>query len=60
MPVLVIAGSDDSIVPPVNSRIIASAVQDGRLEIIPGGKHLCLFKESGRCSRLIREFLREG
>lgn len=57
MPVLAIAGSDDSIVPVANSRTIASAVRDGRLEVVPGGKHLCLFKESVKTSRLIRDFL---
>jgi pimeloyl-ACP methyl ester carboxylesterase len=57
MPVLVITGDDDRLVPLDNSRIIASTVSDGRLEIIPGGGHLCLFKESVHTSQLIREFL---
>lgn len=57
MPVLVLAGSDDSIVPVSNSRIIASRVPDGRLEVFPGGGHLCVLRESVRASRLIRDFL---
>jgi pimeloyl-ACP methyl ester carboxylesterase len=58
MPVLVIAGDDDPLVPLANGRIIASSVRDGQLEIIPGGGHLCLFKESVHTSQLIRDFLR--
>jgi pimeloyl-ACP methyl ester carboxylesterase len=58
MPVLVIAGDDDPLVPLANGRIIASTVRDGRLEVIPGGGHLCLFKESVHTSQLIRDFLR--
>jgi pimeloyl-ACP methyl ester carboxylesterase len=58
MPVLVIAGDDDPVVPLANGRIIASSVRDGRLEVIPGGGHLCLFKEPVYTSQLIRDFLR--
>lgn len=60
MPVLAISGSDDSIVPVANSRIIASTVRNGRLEIFPGGGHLCVLRESVKASRLIRNFLRDG
>jgi poly(3-hydroxyoctanoate) depolymerase len=59
MPVLVIAGADDRIVPVANGRMLASAVRNGRLEIIDGGSHLCLLQEPGRASRLIRDFLQE-
>jgi poly(3-hydroxyoctanoate) depolymerase len=59
MPVLVIAGSEDRVVPAVNGRLLASRVRDGRLEIIEGGSHLCLLQEPGRTSRLIRDFLQE-
>jgi poly(3-hydroxyoctanoate) depolymerase len=59
MPVLVIAGSDDQLVPVLNGRMIASSVRDGRLEIIEGGSHVCLLQESARTSELIRDFLRE-
>jgi pimeloyl-ACP methyl ester carboxylesterase len=60
MPVLAISGSDDRIVPVANSRLIASSVRDGRLEIIPGGGHLCLLRESDRTTQVIRDFLRDG
>jgi poly(3-hydroxyoctanoate) depolymerase len=59
MPVLVIVGSDDQLVPVINGRMIASTVRDGRLEIIEGGSHVCLVQESAHTSRLIRGFLQE-
>jgi poly(3-hydroxyoctanoate) depolymerase len=57
MPVLVIIGSDDQLVPLRNASIIASAVPNGRLEIIEGGSHVCLLQEAARTSDLIRDFL---
>lgn len=60
MPVLVMAGSEDAVVPITNSRIIASGVQDGRLEVFEGGGHLCVLRESRRSSRLVRDFLLEA
>ncbi|MGX7733155.1 alpha/beta fold hydrolase [Rhodococcus sp. 2H158] len=59
MPVLVIAGSDDRLVPTVNGRIIAKAVPHGRLEIIDGGSHLCVLQETARAAQLIGDFLDE-
>jgi poly(3-hydroxyoctanoate) depolymerase len=60
MPVLAIAGSDDRIVPSANSRLIARAVPNGRVEIIDGGGHLCLIEEAAKTSELIRGYLLEG
>jgi pimeloyl-ACP methyl ester carboxylesterase len=57
MPVLVISGSDDQLVPLANARMIASAVKAGRLEIIGGGSHACLLQEAARTSQVIRRFL---
>jgi pimeloyl-ACP methyl ester carboxylesterase len=59
MPVLVITGSADRVVPVANGRMIASAVRDGRLEIIEGGSHVCLLQEAHVTSQLIRDFLQE-
>ncbi|MGH8874050.1 MAG: alpha/beta hydrolase [Acidimicrobiia bacterium] len=39
VPLLVVAGSDDSIVPPVQSRRVAEAARDGRLVMIDGADH---------------------
>lgn len=60
MPVLAIHGSDDPLVPVANSRIIASTVQNGRLEIFERAGHLAVLRDSGRAARLIREFLQRG
>lgn len=60
MPVLAISGSDDPIVPAANGRYIASTVRNGRLEIFPGGGHLCILRESTKASRLISAFVRDS
>jgi pimeloyl-ACP methyl ester carboxylesterase len=60
MPVLAISGSDDQIVPPANSRLIARAVRNGRVAIIEGGGHLCVIQEPARSSELIRDHLLDG
>jgi poly(3-hydroxyoctanoate) depolymerase len=57
MPVLVIAGGDDQVVPVANGRMLASTVRDGRLEVIAGGSHLCLLQEPRRASQLIADFV---
>lgn len=59
MPVLVISGSDDRLVPVANGRMIASAVANGRLEVIDHGSHVCVIQETSRTSRVISEFLAE-
>ena len=56
MPVLVIAGDRDRLVPLRNGRIIASRVRDGRLEVIRGGSHVCLLQAAPHTSQLIRDF----
>ena len=60
MPVLAISGSDDQIVPAANSRLIARAVRNGRVEIVEGGGHLCLIELPAESAELIRDFLVEG
>jgi poly(3-hydroxyoctanoate) depolymerase len=57
VPILVIAGSDDRIVPVVNARLLASMARDARLEIIQGGSHLCAIQEPEKTSGLIKDFL---
>jgi pimeloyl-ACP methyl ester carboxylesterase len=42
-PTLVLTGDDDPIVPPANSRILASLIPRSRLTVIAGGGHLMLF-----------------
>jgi pimeloyl-ACP methyl ester carboxylesterase len=60
MPVLVITGSDDRLVPVINGRIIAKAVAHGRLEIIDGGSHVCVLQDTARVAQLIGDFFDEN
>lgn len=56
-PTLVLAGEADTIVPPVNSRILASRIRGARLEILPDAGHLLLMDHPERCADAIVSFL---
>jgi poly(3-hydroxyalkanoate) depolymerase len=56
-PTLVIAGTDDPIVPVVNGRILAGLIPDARLVTIDDG-HLFLVTSPGPSAATISEFLR--
>jgi len=56
-PTLVLAGEADAMVPPVNSRILASRIRDARLEVFPEAGHLLLMDQAERCARTIVPFL---
>jgi poly(3-hydroxyalkanoate) depolymerase len=56
-PTLVLAGSDDPLVPPANARILSLLVPNNRLFIVPGGGHLFLLHSIGKVAPIIREFL---
>jgi len=53
---LVMAGTDDPIVPVANGRILASLIPDARLVTIDDG-HLFLITSAGVCAPVIAEFL---
>jgi poly(3-hydroxyalkanoate) depolymerase len=55
-PTLVMAGTDDPIVPLANGRILASLIPDARLVTIDDG-HLFLVTSAGESARIIGEFL---
>jgi poly(3-hydroxyalkanoate) depolymerase len=55
-PTLVMAGTDDPIVPVANGRILASLIPDGRLVTIDDG-HLFLVTSAGESAAMISEFL---
>jgi len=55
-PTLVMAGTDDPIVPAVNGRILASLIPDARLVIIDDG-HLFLVTSAGEAAAMVSEFL---
>jgi poly(3-hydroxyalkanoate) depolymerase len=56
-PTLVIAGTDDPIVPVANGRILASLIPDARLVTIDDG-HLFLVTSAAASAAMISEFLR--
>jgi len=57
LPVLVLSGDDDPIVPVRNARLLASRIPDARLEMIRGGGHLFLLDSLDVAAPLIRGFL---
>ncbi len=56
-PTLIMAGADDPLVPPVNSRIISLLVPNNRLFIVPGGGHLFMLHSLEKVVPVIRDFL---
>ena len=56
-PTLVMAGSDDPLVPPVNARIISFLIPNNRLFIVAGGGHLFMLHSIDKVVPVIRSFL---
>jgi poly(3-hydroxyalkanoate) depolymerase len=56
-PTLIMAGADDPLVPPANSRIISLLVPNNRLFIVPGGGHLFMLHSLEKVVPVIRDFL---
>ena len=56
-PTLVMAGSDDPLVPPVNARILSLLIPNNRLHIVAGGGHLFMLHCLDEVVPVIREFL---
>jgi poly(3-hydroxyalkanoate) depolymerase len=56
-PTLIMAGSDDPLVPPVNARLLSLLIPDNRLVIIPGGGHLFMLHCLDQVVPVIRDFL---
>jgi len=54
---LVITGSDDIVVPPQNSSLLADRISGAQLVIIPGGGHLFFIEKSEEFNRTVLEFL---
>ncbi len=55
MPVLVIHGTEDQILPVQNGRLIASHIPGSRLEIFEGAGHLFFWEQPERAAGLVRE-----
>ena len=58
-PTLVMAGKDDSIVPPINARIMARLIPNATFRIFKGG-HLFALTEKEQVASLVHAFLRKG
>ncbi len=57
-PVLVVTGSEDVVIPPENSRILAGRIPGARLAVFPGAGHGLQYQCAETFSRTVREFLR--
>ena len=58
VPTLVVAGADDTIMPPGESQKLASAIKGARLELIPGAGHLVAFEKPDEFNRVLRDWLK--
>lgn len=57
VPVLVVAGTDDSVVPPDEMRALAAAIPGARYEEAPGCGHLVNLEDHSRVSALLGQWL---
>lgn len=56
-PTMVICGEDDGMVPPENSRQIATAIPGARLELIPQCGHLPMLEKPAEVAGMVLDFL---
>jgi pimeloyl-ACP methyl ester carboxylesterase len=56
-PALVITGARDLVTPPANSRVLADAIPQARLVLVPRAGHSFLFQVPERVAELVRDFL---
>jgi pimeloyl-ACP methyl ester carboxylesterase len=59
VPTLVVAGSEDAVMPVSASRSLAAAIPGARLEILEGADHLEASALDPRLMRMVSEFLRQ-
>jgi poly(3-hydroxyalkanoate) depolymerase len=59
-PALVLTGSDDPIIRPLNARILASRLGNARMHVLPNGGHLFMFTDPDATAALIAGFLAEA
>jgi 3-oxoadipate enol-lactonase len=57
-PTLVLVGSEDVLVPPENSRILAERIPHARLQVIERGGHQFLIEQPDAFNRAVLEFLK--
>jgi pimeloyl-ACP methyl ester carboxylesterase len=56
-PTLVVAGTDDAVVPVRNAELLAAALPRARLDLIPGAGHLVFIEEAERFNQDVMHFL---
>ena len=56
-PTLVLVGKEDVLVPPENSRILATRIPNARLRVIEGGGHQFLIEQPDDFNSAVLEFL---
>ena len=52
-PTVVIAGTDDVVIPPANSRLLEQGIEGARLELLPGCGHALMAQRPERAAELI-------
>jgi pimeloyl-ACP methyl ester carboxylesterase len=57
---LVVSGDQDVVVPLQNSRNLAAAIPNARLEIIDGSGHMAFVEKASEFNRIVRDFLNEA
>ncbi|MEJ8825513.1 poly(3-hydroxyalkanoate) depolymerase [Variovorax humicola] len=55
-PVLIMAGKDDPVIPPINARLMATLIPKSRLHLFDDG-HLFILSQAAETARVLREFL---
>jgi pimeloyl-ACP methyl ester carboxylesterase len=59
-PTLVVAGTEDAVVPPQNAELLAAAIPHVKLDLIPGAGHLVIIEQAERFNRDVIRFLQDG
>src|SRR5664279_777621 len=60
MPTLVIAGSEDALVPPADSEALARLIPGAQLNLIPKAGHLVAFEQAAAFNEVVRNWLAWG
>ncbi|WP_230785317.1 alpha/beta fold hydrolase [Aurantimonas coralicida] len=60
VPVTIVAGEADAIIPPERAREMAAAIPGARLEMLPATGHMVTMERPGRTSEILRRSLAEA
>ena len=60
VPTLVITGSDDTVIPPIESEALAKAIPEAQLRVIPHAGHLVAFEQPEAFNEAMRDWLAWG